>query len=288
MSQRFMPESDILIIHRQDTVRHYMSPAVQKNTPHFHYQYELILTVGGSAVFNVSGKNYKLEPGTILCISNLENHFIISYSEGYDRFAVRFSSEALSELIHDPLLLSIFKQRPEGFCHLYTCSAEELKRYILLLRIMLAEYQGQKPYWDYLIASKMRDILVCMYRKQPEAFPGTRSQAGHMVIFDIQNYIEGHLTEDLRLETIAGRFFINQYYLSHRFPYVTGYTFKQYVVMTRLSKAKDLLLHTQREIQDIAVSVGFSGASHFVRIFRQNEGITPLQYRNRAKGTKKG
>lgn len=287
MSVRFSPEADIVVKHRQDTVRRDMAPDVQQTAPYFHYQYEFILIVGGTAVYNISGREYLAQTGTVLCISSLENHFITTHSEGYDRYTVRFSNEALTTLIRDPVLISIFKQRPQGFCHQYACTSAEMEHYMHMLDIMTREYVEQKPYWDYLIASKLRDILVYMYRRRPEAFPGARSQASQMLIFDIQNYIEGHLTEDLQLETVAGRFFINKYYLSHNFSGVTGYTFKQYVVMARLSKAKDLLLHTQSEIREIATSVGFSSASHFIRIFKQNEGISPLQYRNRAKGQKK-
>lgn len=282
MAERFLPDTDIRITHRQDAVQSYMAPDVQQKAPHFHYLCEFLLNVGGTAEFNVEGRVYHVEPGTALCISNLENHFILSHSEGYDRYTARFSNDALTTLIHDPLLLSIFKQRPEGFCHQYVCSPEELAHYAHMLDIMVREYQNRKPYWDYLIASKMRDILVYMYRRNPDAFPGTRKQAGQDVIFDIQNYIESHLADDLQLETVAARFYINKYYLSHSFKNVTGYAYKQYVVMARLSKAKDLLLNSSDAVQHIAPQVGFASASHFIRSFRQAEGMSPLQYRNRA------
>lgn len=282
MAERFLPDTDIRITHRQDAVQNYMSPDVQQKAPHFHYLCEFLLNVGGTAEFNVEGRVYHVEPGTALCISNLENHFILSHSEGYDRYTARFSNDALTTLVHDSLLLSIFKQRPEGFCHQYVCSPEELDHYAHMLDIMVREYEDRKPYWDYLVASKMRDILVYMYRHDPDAFPGTRRQAGQDVIFDIQNYIESHLSDDLQLETVAAQFYINKYYLSHSFKNVTGYAYKQYVVMARLSKAKDLLLNGSEAVQLIAPQVGFSSASHFIRSFRQAEGMSPLQYRNRA------
>lgn len=283
MPDRFSPETDIRIYHRQDAVRRYMSPDVQQNKPHFHYQNELLLTVAGKADFHISGKTYHVSSGSFLFVNNLENHYIISHSEGYDRYTVRFSNEALSTLIHDPLLLSIFKQRPEGFCHQYVCSPQEMSHYVLMLDIMAREYEKQEPYWDYLIASKLRDILIYLYRRRPQAFPGARRQSGQELIFNVQNYIERHFGENLQLEELADRFFISKYHLSHRFSDITGYTLKHYIIMVRLSKAKDLLLHTDQEIQQIAWDVGFTSASHFIRIFKANEGIFPLQYRSRAK-----
>lgn len=283
MPERFSPDTDIQVTHRRDAVQGSMAPDVQDKTPYFHYQCEFLFTVSGTAQFNVSGRVYRVEPGTILCINNLETHFIISNSGDYDRYTVRFSNEALAALIRDPLLLSIFKQRPEGFCHQYVCTERETARCAHILEAMEREYEEQRPYWDYLIADRLRDILVSMYRRDPGAFPGTRRQAGQAVVFDVQNYIEAHLAEDLQLETMAARFYVNKYHLSHSFKSVTGYAYKQYVIMARLSKAKDLLLNGRESIQRIAAQVGFASDSHFIRSFRQTEGIPPLKYRNRAR-----
>lgn len=283
MSERFSPDTDIQVIHRQDAVAGGMAPDVQDKAPYFHYQCEFLLTVEGVAEFNVSGQVYQVGPGTVLCINNLENHFIISNSADYDRYTARFSNEALAALIHDPLLLSIFKQRPEGFCHQYVCTPKEAARYARMLSVMVREYDEQRPYWDYVTVGRMRDILVSMYRRAPEAFPGTRRQAGQALISDVQNYVEAHLSENLQLETVAARFYVNKFHLSHSFKSVTGYAYKQYVIMARLSKAKDLLLNGRESVQHIAVQVGFASASHFIRSFRQAEGISPLKYRNQAR-----
>lgn len=283
MPERFSPDTDIQVIHRQGAVQDSMAPDVQGEAPYFHDQCEFLLAVGGSARFSVSGQVYQVEPGTVLCINNLENHFIISNSGDYDRYTVRFSNEALAALIHDPLLLSIFKQRPEGFCHQYLCTPKETARYARMLDVMVREYEQRRPYWDYVAAGRLRDILVSMYRRSPEAFPGARSQAGQAVIFDVQSYIETHLAQELQLETVAARFYISKYHLSHSFKAVTGYAYKQYVIMARLSKAKDLLVNGRESIQHIAAQVGFASASHFIRSFRQAEGISPLKYRNQAR-----
>lgn len=283
MPERFLPDVDIQVIHRRDAVQDSMAPDVQGKAPYFHDQCEFLLTVGGTAQFHVSGRVYQVGPGSVLCINNLENHFILSNSGDYDRYTARFSNEALAVLIHDPLLLSIFKQRPEGFCHQYMCTPREAARYAQTLDIMAREYEEQRPYWDYVAAGRLRDILVSMYRHAPEAFPGARSQAGQAMVFDVQNYIETHLAQELQLETVAARFYVNKYHLSHSFKTVTGYSYKQYVIMARLSKAKDLLVNGRESIQHIAVQVGFASASHFIRSFRQAEGISPLKYRNQAR-----
>lgn len=283
MISHFSKDTDILIRHRQDSVGTYMSPAVQGAAPHFHYQYELLLTVGGSADFVIAGVCYHIEPGSILFMSNMENHYILSSSPNYDRYTLRFSNEVLAAYLRDPLLLSIFKQRPEHFCHQYHCTPEQLGHFTHLAQLIEQEYQAQAPYWDQIILSRVLTILVEMYRTRPESFPAHQSAESQSLIFNVQNYIESHLQEELTLDAVAGRFFVNKFHLSHSFSRVTGYTFKRYIILARIAKAKDLLLNSNEEVSAISQQVGFNNVSHFIRTFKGCEDISPLQYRNRAR-----
>lgn len=276
-------EKDILINHRANPVAGYMSAEEQERAPHFHYQYEVLLCVDGQADFIISGLEYHLTPGCMLFMSNLENHWIRSYSQGYERYTLRFSGEVMAQFLRDPLLLSVFKQRPADFCHLYRCGEKEFGRYLNLFRIIEQECTQQKPYWMQMVATKLLTILVSMYRKKPEFFPANRSTENQGLIFNVQNYIEMNLGEDLSLDTVAGKFFVSKYHLSHCFTQVTGYSFKEFIIASRISKAKDLLLTTQDEVSAIGRTVGFQNPSNFIRTFKAREGIPPLQYRNRAR-----
>ena len=47
--------------------------------------------------------------------------------------------------------------------------------------------------------------------------------------------------EDINLDLIENKFYINKYEVSRNFKKITGYNFKTYLILVRLSKAKDLL-----------------------------------------------
>lgn len=278
-------ESEIIINHRLNSVAGYMRPEQQTAAPHFHYQYELLLCVAGEADFVIAQQMYHIQAGSILFMSNLENHYIQSYTQGYERYTLRFSTELVELYLRDPLLVSIFKQRPDGFSHLYQCSPVEAKEYLSLIRLMEQEYKKQKPYWSQMIAAKLMAILICIFRRHPEFFPGSRNSEHQGLVFEIQNYIEINPGADLRLGTIAAKFYISKFHLSHCFPQVTGYSFREFIIITRISKAKDLLLNTQYDVAVIGEKVGFPNASNFIRSFKAREGISPLQYRKAAKKT---
>ena len=152
-------------------------------------------------------------------------------------------------------------------------------RYQKMFHTMEREYALQKPCWSQVISSTFLVLLSGIYRRAPECFPANRHPEGQMLIFRIQNYLESHLNEDLSLDAVSARFYVDKYHLSHQFTRFTGYSFKQYITSARLSKAKDLLLHSDREIREIAEQVGYHSATHFIRVFKEAEGLSPLQYR---------
>lgn len=279
MQEQFQKDKDIRITYRQDMVKKYMSPDIQLLQPHFHYLFEMIVVETGWVDFTVAKTCYHLEAGSILFISNLENHSIAGSSDDYSRYSILISNDCLTTLIKSPLLLSIFKQRPDNFRHKYQCVGWELQNILNLCKLMFQEYTRQQPFWDSLLMTKLYGILVRLYRVNPSIFPASQNPEGQNMIFDVQNYISSHLADELNLETVAERFYISKFYLSHRFKEVTGYNFKQYIILERISKSKDMLLNGALPINEISEQVGVHSATHFIRTFKKMEGVSPYQYR---------
>ena len=278
MNVDLTPEEDLLVKHRFGEASFYMRPEIQAEYPHFHYQYELLLCATGTASFQIQDRRYNMVPGSILFISNLENHFIFSHDSAFNRYSFRFSTRA-AEMMRNPILLSIFRQRPEGFNHLIQCNPKELTGYLDILQEIEKEYIQREPCWSQIVDAYFLTLLSRLYRHHPESFPATRHPEGQLLIFQIQSYIESHLDADLSLDTLADRFYVNKFHLSHQFTRFTGYNFKQFITAARLSKAKDLLLNGDAEVQQVAEQVGYHSAAHFIRVFKEAEGLSPLQYR---------
>lgn len=62
-----------------------------------------------------------------------------------------------------------------------------------------------------------------------------------------------------------------------------GTTVFAYVREARLHKSQELLSDSEMSVQDIADMVGFSSACNFTTAFRQRLGVTPTQYRQKAR-----
>jgi AraC-like DNA-binding protein len=55
--------------------------------------------------------------------------------------------------------------------------------------------------------------------------------------------------------------------------------FHEYLLALRVKEAMRLLSETDLSIQDICRKIGYSTASHFIKIFKAYTGMTPTKYR---------
>lgn len=92
-------------------------------------------------------------------------------------------------------------------------------------------------------------------------------------------YLDTHYTEPFSLDDIAAALFVNKNYLARTFKETTGSTLLQHHNRLRCAKARELLKDPNYTIAVVAFRSGFSSASHFSRIFREYEGVTPSEYR---------
>jgi AraC-like DNA-binding protein len=90
--------------------------------------------------------------------------------------------------------------------------------------------------------------------------------------------IQERYMEDISLESCADDVGTNPYTLSKAFKQIIGINFIDYLTELRIENAKDLLIHSDIKINDIAESVGYRH-SYFNRIFKKQIGIPPSQYR---------
>lgn len=99
------------------------------------------------------------------------------------------------------------------------------------------------------------------------------------LLASIKAYIIEHYGEDLSLEAMAAKFFMNPSYFSTFFKKHTGKNFKKYLTELRMKEAHRLLLHTNMMIYEIAERVGYNNSRQFSNMFKKYYGKLPNDYR---------
>ena len=97
----------------------------------------------------------------------------------------------------------------------------------------------------------------------------------------ITNYIKSNLTSNLNLKTLCDTFFVSEKKLYSIIKKSTGMTVNNYINKTRIEKAKNILILTDKPISQVAIDVGFNDYNYFIKVFKQLEGTTPFQYRKK-------
>lgn len=98
-------------------------------------------------------------------------------------------------------------------------------------------------------------------------------------IQEIQNYIAENLNEKLTVQGLADKTLMSISHFSRVFKQQTGFSPYEYVLLTRLNKAKYLLQKTEMSVAAIAYETGFNSESNFICFFTENEGLSPGKFR---------
>lgn len=93
------------------------------------------------------------------------------------------------------------------------------------------------------------------------------------------DYIEQHLSEEMKIENLAKLASLSPFYYQRLFHRLVKRPVKEYIKLRRLAKASEALLGNNKRILDTALDSGFSSHETLTRAFNDAFGMTPEEYR---------
>ena len=91
---------------------------------------------------------------------------------------------------------------------------------------------------------------------------------------------EGYIQSGLTIKKLADMLQTNRTYLSEYIKTTYGASFRDWITGLRINYAKRLLAQYPRlTVADISERSGFRSPSHFIRLFKENSGCTPVKWR---------
>ena len=108
---------------------------------------------------------------------------------------------------------------------------------------------------------------------------GKKDDIRNYVILRAINYIKEHYRENLSLEQLAVYLDITPEYLSTLFNKEMCVNFTVFLKQFRISHAKRLLRGSDKKIYEIAAEVGYHDPKYFNRVFKEETGVSPGDYR---------
>lgn len=123
---------------------------------------------------------------------------------------------------------------------------------------------------------KSKENMVITFCKQIKKLHNERYS--NLILMAIY-YINHQLHQDITIAEIAQELEVSPNYLSTRFRKETGHSPIEYIKKERLLKATQLLTTTTLSVQNIGNCIGISDSNYFIKVFKSEYGLTPLQYR---------
>ena len=126
---------------------------------------------------------------------------------------------------------------------------------------------------------EMESWIEEIYRHTMELSKRNRSSKVSKLIDEVKKYIgDNYTNDDLNIDEIARKLFVNYAHLCFIFKRDTGVTINEYLTELRIKKAKELFDRGNTLVLDVASKVGYADANYFGKCFKKFYGLAPSKY----------
>ena len=261
----------------------------------------LIILTKGKLEFKVAGEKVTANAPSFLCFDETENPLFLSKSkaqyiciyfhpkclninmtfpvlrsENYSDIATTHDMFMLKPFIDKAYVIPIAETQVEKIEHSADYMSEELTEQ----RDFYWSCRGRSYFMEVIIALERMYGLIGygITHQQQDTAPIIKNSK----LRDAVLYIEGHYSENLTLSLISANVGINHTTLTALMKQELGCTAIEYLTKYRVAMSKKQLAFTIVPIKDISGMVGFKTVQHFNRIFKENTGLTPAEFRKTA------
>ncbi|MBE5845641.1 MAG: helix-turn-helix domain-containing protein [Butyrivibrio sp.] len=251
---------------------------------HWHSYGEILLVgPGDTNIFRVNQNTYDLVEGDFVLIWPMETHAIID-ADREKSLVIQFSNAFINSLFDLQRIVHFYRNlhvlcinsHPELVKELTDLAYKmkeiffsggpdnELKCCMLLMQFMLTLDEHRDEFTDEL---------------RVDAHNGYEDDVMRRMMM-VTDYIKNNLTaDDLSQGAMAQMAGISRDYFSRIFKNVTGMNYSKWLNMIRLEKATELLSHNNMTLTEIAMLSGFQSIPSFNRVFHEEKGMAPGEYR---------
>lgn len=262
-----------------------LHPRFIKFPLHGHDYTEMMYVVSGSITHLVNGKPIVIKEGNLLLLNKFTVHEVLPAGENDVGLNVILSDAFLSEALQNKNTNDV----------LYGFIAENLKK------DGTARYLNFDVNDNYLIRNLLDNIVYTVIEKnENDLLPTPKlvsllfdylSLHADLLSFDsmpvgaqtefvsaVDAYVSTHYRTASLIE-LAKNLNLSNEHLCRKIFKSYGKTFKDLVIDKRLLTAENLLIKTDKNVEEIATSVGYENVGYFYKIFRKKHGTTPTKWR---------
>lgn len=257
-----------------------------KEEPHEHGFIELVYIFSGEGYQTVDNTVSYVQASDFIIMNNRSTHsFTPLHSIGIFNciFIPGFLHPSLTEdttftgLCRYYGLLGDDSTAEPSVIHLYGKILSETDR---LLNQMLREFTDKPNGYIPVLKAQLELLIISLARF---IFPENENrikQFRQQITPETISYIKSNYNRKLSLGELSQSCYYNPAYFSRLFKKTMGVTLTEYISHLRIMNAQKFLTETNMTVDEISLAVGFSNRTQFYKIFRQETGMSPNEYRH--------
>lgn len=273
--------------------------------PVIHNIPKLLFFTEGTGKIKIYNKEFDIVPNTLLMIFPWEIVEItqvekplammkISYNSVFNNFILNSLNRYKKSKNN---ILSLIKKIPVVYFNKIEAKTIKNIFYEIKNEVGLESLSDFKPFFDIrkeenatkdefdlstvYITNKLTELIILIAKKniRDEKCVNKKEEDETNIV----KYIYAHLNEKLTLNKLSVIFFMSESSISKYLEEVTGFMFNDLLRHMRISKALNLLVYTDLNIEEIAHSVGFVDGAHISNLCSKHLKMSPNKYREKYK-----
>jgi putative helix-turn-helix domain-containing protein len=266
---------------------------------------KLLFFTEGTGKIKIYNKEFDIVPNTLLMIFPWEIVEItqvekplammkISYNSVFNNFILNSLNRYKKSKNNT---LSLIKKIPVVYFNKIEAKTIKNIFYEIKNEVGLESLSDFKPFFDIgkeenavkdefdlstvYITNKLTELIILIAKKniRDEKCANKKEEEETNIV----KYIYAHLNEKLTLNKLSVIFFMSESSISKYLEEVTGFMFNDLLRHMRISKALNLLVYTDLNIEEIAHLVGFVDGAHISNLCSKHLKMSPNKYREKYK-----
>jgi len=255
---------------------------IQKTPVFTETFHSITLVEEGNEVVELDGQACRVDRGMVIC----------SIPGELWRFRGEMEMKALNLVFEKEFLLSFFRDShfldqfqylsSNRLSHFLQLSEPLFNRLLKLYQEMQLKINSHEQKDQHILRAMLYEALMLLSRaevKTPEHIDNKNIMSSSRYIERFVELVSEHYATEHGTEFYANQLCITSNYLNKIVKQMFGKSTKAYIQEQRMNDACRQLQYTTLSVQEIAEWLGYESSTYFIRSFRKQTGMTPLQYR---------
>lgn len=244
--------------------------------PHTHLRIEINYVKKGSCILHLDGECAYFHEGEIMIIDSNVEHMFEAGKAGATLLKLEFLPEIFSAFLQDET-----DGKTAAFFPVFSQQNRLIKisnniRIMRVIQRIINELDEKKRYYESLVILYYAELLMLIHRYLEEVFVPIGANENLKYAID---YLRKHYRENIKMTEVARTLEISERYLRKLFMQKLHLSPLDYLNQLRVNKAIELMKNTELSLKEIGFACGFNSSQHFCRVFKQQVGINPRDFR---------